>query len=425
MAYVPAHIADIFISYCHEDDFVWIERFKQDLSTILIRKLRARTKPEIFFDAHSLRAGREFDADIPNCLVQTGFFVAMVSRPYNRSPYCRHKELTKFLQHHPPESGRLIQVQLDLSVALPVEKVVPVPFANDKGIFRADTDEYRDSMRRVYEPVVSELDKLYAESKIVFLAWPGDPQLEEERKRLGSEIEGRSLRVFPEAVANYESDVRLRDALQQCTTSVHFFGHNPDAFDLRQWDMALRLNRPCVIASRSPTEARRGPAGSPAPIYLDQGNPTIAIARAIEQIVGIGKRDEATAGVSLGRTPVFLVFKQDSDATLGLKIRKRIPSRGPFEVIVPPSDRSTRYEDLSRAKAAVLCRAKASREWLGSEVEALNSAMVASQLFDMPRAFLLPSSDDAAGLDIFDGDAVLHSEDALDNFLGQLQGAAA
>lgn len=423
MAYVPTHIADVFISYCHEDDFVWIERFKQDLTTLLIRRLRARTKPEIFFDADSLRAGRLFDADIPACLAQTGFFVAMVSRPYNRSTYCRYKELKKFLEHHPPESGRLIQVQLDLSAALPEDKALAVAFANSKDIFRTDTDEYRHALRRVYEPVVSELDKLYAESKMVFLAWPGDPQLEEEWKRLESEIEGRGLRVFPEAVS--DSDVQLRDALQQCTTSVHFFGHNPDPFDLRQWDMAVRLNRPCIVASRSPTEARRGPAGSPAPIYLDQGNPTIAIARAIEQIAGIGRRDEPATRQSLGRTPVFLVFKQDSDATLGLKIRKRIISRGPFEVVVPPSDRNSRYEDLSRARAAVLCRAKASSDWLQSEVEAMNGAMVASQLFDVRRALLLPSSDDVAGLDILDGDAILRSEDALDHFLDQLQGAAA
>jgi hypothetical protein len=425
VAYVPNHIADVFISYCHEDDFIWIERFKQDLTTVLIRKLRARTKPEIFFDAHSLRAGRLFDADIPEALAQTGFFVAMISRPYNRSTYCRHKELAEFLRWRPPETGRLIQIQLDPGAPLPVDKALAVSFADGKGIFRADTDEYRDALRRVYEPVVSELDRLYAESKIVFLAWPGDPQLEEERKRLESELEGRGLRVFPEVVASYESDVRLRDALQQSTTSVHLFGQAPDPFDVRQWEMAVRLDRPCIMASRSPTEARRGPAGSPAPIYLDQGNPTIAIARAIEQIAGIGRREERESRQSLGRTPVFLVFKQDSDATLGLKIRKRIISRGPFEVIVPPNDKSARYEDLGRAKVAVLCRAKASSDWLESEVEALNGAMVASQVFEMRRALLLPVADGVAGLDILDGDKVLRSEDELDIFLSQSQGAAA
>jgi hypothetical protein len=426
VAYVPNHIADVFISYCHDDDFAWIERFKQELNNALVRKLRARTKPEIFFDAHDLRAGRVFDADIPACLAQTGFFVAMVSRPYNSSTYCRHKELAKFLRHHPAESGRLIQVQLDLSAPFPVEKVLAVPFADAKRIFPPDTEEYHDTLRRIYEPIVSELDNLYAQSKMVFLAWPGDPQIEEERKRLESEVEGRGLRVFPEAVAEYESDIRLRDALQQCTTSVHFFGADPTPFDLRQWDVAGRLEKPCILASRSPTETRRGPAGSPAPIYLGQGNPTAAIAKAIEQIAGIGKRDERAAEQSLGKTPVFLVFNADPDALLGMKIRKRIISGGPFEVIVPPAGNGgARYEELSRAKAALVCRAKADRAWLEREVAGLNSAMATSQLFGLRRALLLPPAEEVAGLDVFDEDEILRSEDEIGPFLNRLQGAAA
>lgn len=152
VAYVPNHIADVFISYCHDDDFVWIERFKQDLHTSLVRKLRARTKPEIFLDAHSLRAGKVFDAELPPYLAQTGFFVAMVSPRYNASTYCRQKELKAFLLVHPPEAGRFIQVQLDLPTALPVDKALAVAFADAKGIFRPDTEEYRDALRRVYEP---------------------------------------------------------------------------------------------------------------------------------------------------------------------------------------------------------------------------------------------------------------------------------
>jgi hypothetical protein len=306
-----------------------------------------------------------------------------------------------------------------------VDQALAVKFADSVGPFRADTQEYRDGLRRVYEPVVTELDRLYADSKMVFLAWPGDPTLEDERKRLESEIEGRGLRVYPEAVSEYENDVRLRDALYQCTTSVHLFGQIPDAFDLRQWDLAVRLGKPCVLASRSLTEARRGPVGSPSPIYLERSNPTIAIAKAIEEIAGIGKREERQTEEALGRTPVFLLFQPDSDAILGLKIRKRIISRGPFEVILPSIDASVRYDALSRAKAALLCRAKAGRDWLKRELEALGSAMVASQRFDLRRALLLPPSDDGAGLDVLEDDAVLHSEDALDSFLMQLQGAAA
>ena len=106
------------------------------MASLLIRKLRARTKPEIFFDAQSLRAGRLLDNDIPACLAQTGFFLALVSPRFNTSTYCRHKELAEFLRHHPPESGRLIQTLLDLSASLPVKSSLAVPFADRKRAFR-------------------------------------------------------------------------------------------------------------------------------------------------------------------------------------------------------------------------------------------------------------------------------------------------
>jgi hypothetical protein len=424
VAYVPNHIADVFISYSHADDFAWIERFEQDLCSILIRKLRARTRPEVFFDAHDLRAGRVFDADIPACLEQTGFFLAMVSPRYNGSTYCKQKELTKFLRRQPPESGRLIQLILDLSATLPVKNSLAIAFADARGAFQAGTDAYGDALRKVYEPVVTELDKLYAASKIVFLAWPDDPEMEEERNRLESEIEGRGLRLFPESIAECEGDVRLREALAQSTTSVHLFGDRPGAFALRQWEAAVRLGKPCVLASRSATETRRGPADSPAPIYLNHGNPTIAIAKAIEQIAGIGRRDAREAQHSLGRTPVLLFFKPDANPNLRFKIGKRITSRGPFEVIVPRND-STRYEELTRAKLALVCGEHAGRDWLQGELNALTAAMADSGLYQLRRALLLPSPDDAAGLDTVEGEEIVRSEEALDALLTQVQGAAA
>lgn len=425
MAYVPHHLADVFISYCHEDDCAWIERLQQDLYAVLTRKLRARTKPTFFFDTKDLRAGRSFDSEIAETLAKTGFFLAIVSPKYNSSTYCRHKELAEFLRRHPVESGRLIQIHLDPSAALPVPNVNAVSFNNGRRPLRPDGDDYQDALRKVYEPIACELDKLYAESKMVFLAWPGDPELEEERKRLELELEGRGLRTFPEAVAEYEGDVRLRDALQQSMTSVHLFGDHPSPFDLHQWEVAVGMERPCILASRSATEAHRGPAGSPAPIYLAQGNPTIAIAKAVEQIANIGKRDERDGRLSLGRTPVFLVFKPDADATLGIKLRKRIPGQGPFEVVLPTRDDS-RYEALERAKGALLCRAKAGKDWLASELDALNTAMaMASSPLDLRRALLLPEGEDAAGLDVLDDDKILDSDGGLDDFLKELRNAAA
>jgi hypothetical protein len=128
----------------------------------------------------------------------------------------------------------------------------------------------------------------------------------------------------------------------------------------------------------------------------------------------------------LGRTPVFLVFNGDPDALLGMKIRKRIISGGPFEVIVPPAgDGGARYEELSRAKGALLCSAKAGRDWLAREVAGLNSAMVDSKVFDLRRALLVPAAEEVAGLDVFDEDEILRSEDEIGPFLEKLLGAAA
>jgi hypothetical protein len=124
MAYVPGHKADVFISCSHQDKFAWIEGFKSGLESILISKLRAETKPEIFLDAdpQSLRAGRLFDRDIPDCLDATEFFVAIVSPRYLSSEYCRQKELPRFLRNHGPGAGRLIQVRVDQAASFPLSK---------------------------------------------------------------------------------------------------------------------------------------------------------------------------------------------------------------------------------------------------------------------------------------------------------------
>lgn len=422
MAYVPSHDVDVFVSYSHADDFGWIERLKLELESALTRKLRASTKPEIFFDSENLRAGRVFDRDIPECLKATGFFVAVVSQRYNTSTYCRHKELGQFLRYNPPESGRVLQIQLDLSATLPLPQSLAVPFASAKGPFNPGSEEYRDSLRRVYEPIVHELDRLYAQSKIIFLAWPAEADLQKERNHLQTEIEARRLRSYPEAITEYQDDIRLRDALQESAASVHFFGIQVDSFGERQFQLAVQVGKPTIIASRERDERRRGPSVSPAPIWLSQGNPTIAIANALDVAMGRGRREERNLGSALGKAPLFLVFKPDVDHTLGLRLRQRILNRGPFEVLEPKrnSPASTRYEELARARAAVLCWGNVDKDWIAGELDALNSATVSGQLYDIRRAIYLKSQSLGSGIDLTEGDRILQSDLELDSFLSEL-----
>jgi TIR domain len=431
MAYVPDFKHDVFISYSHADDAGWIERLKAELESALIRKLRASTKPSIFFDTVELRAGRVFDADIPDALEATVFFLAMVSTRYNSSTYCRHKELTRFLRCNPAESGRTIQAHLDPSAALPLPQSLAVSFASGKDLLKAGSDEFRECLRRVYEPIVYELDKLYARSKMIFLAWPATAELQKERERLQAEIEGRGLRLFPEAIGEYESDIRFRDAFHESAASIHFFGPEEDHFAEQQFDLAVQVGKPAIVASRNQAEVRRGPAGSPPPIFLDQGNPTIAIANALDGALGRVRREQRASAGGLGKTGLYLVFKPDIDHTLGLRLRQRIINRGPFEILEPRPDlgNASRYEELSRARAALLCLGKAGNEWLSEELDALNSATVLGKFYDLRRAIYLKSASVTDNVELIEGDRILQSDNELDTFLAELhphaQGAAA
>src|SRR5205823_10306237 len=111
------------------------------------------------------------------------------------------------------------------------------------GPYGPDSQEYEDSLRRVFEPIVHQLDILYARSRMVFLAWPADGTLQEERERIQLEIEARELRVYPEAIGEYESEVRLRNASEESATSVHFLGIQRDDFAESQFQMAVQVGK--------------------------------------------------------------------------------------------------------------------------------------------------------------------------------------
>ena len=231
------------------------------------------------------------------------------------------------------------------------------------------------------------------------------------------------MRIYPEAIGEFEDDIRFRDALEESAASVHFFGIEADNFAERQLRLAVQLGKPTIIASRIQAESRRGSAGSPAPVWLGQGNPTIAIANELDRTLGRGQREERNLASGLGKTGLFLVFKPDADHTLGLRLRQRIVNQGPFEVLEPRRDSqaSARYEDLSRAKAAVLCWGKAGKGWIDGELNALNSATAINQLYDMRRAVYLKSDSPADSNELIGDERILRSDAALDSFLGELQ----
>ena len=301
-----------------------------------------------------------------------------------------------------------------------------VEFCNERRPFRPETAESEDALLQACEPIIAGLDQLYAHSKMIFLAWPGDAGLRKERERLENTISDRELRIYPEAIAAFEGEQKLRDALIKSATSVHLFGPDTDDFSEKQLDAAIRLGRPCIIGSSNATENRRGPTGSPPPIYLGHGNPISAIADAIDEMVGRGKRTKFEPA-ALAKTPLFLVYQPGVDYTLGLRIRQRIVNRGPFEIIEPPrtGDADMRYDALARARAAVMCWGRADSGWFREEFDALNRAMAEQGLYDLSRGLFLSPPEGKGDVDPLDTDRVLTSTEELDAFLTGVQEAAA
>jgi hypothetical protein len=178
-----------------------------------------------------------------------------------------------------------------------------------------------------------------------------------------------------------------------------------------------------VIATRNSSETERGPAGSPAPVFLDgPGNPRTAIAKEVDQLIGRGTREEASRRESLGKSPLFLVYKKGADDSLGLKVRQHIVTSGPFDVHMPDQAAAeSKYASLDRSSAAIICKGKADLEWFEHEFEALSQVMMSRQLFEVRRALYVSPPEPKPRVELTRDDQVIHSVADLDGFLKQLR----
>ncbi len=101
MAYVDGFEHDIFLSYPRVEDRAaageqgWVSRFEMELWDALDRRTGRPREVKIWRDSREIDGGRLFDRTIENALDASAVFVALTSRGYLRSDYCR-KELGYF-----------------------------------------------------------------------------------------------------------------------------------------------------------------------------------------------------------------------------------------------------------------------------------------------------------------------------------------
>lgn len=111
MAQSPGYDHDIFISYAHNDNaqmfggLGWVDVFEDQLFKWL-GKRRGLTDLQIWRDKRRMRGNTVFDDAIQKALDSSAIFLALTSRNYLKSEYCK-KELRRFHRYHSRHSGGL------------------------------------------------------------------------------------------------------------------------------------------------------------------------------------------------------------------------------------------------------------------------------------------------------------------------------
>lgn len=111
MAQSPGYDYDIFISYAHNDNYGfgerpgWVDIFEDWLYNWL-NKRRGLKDLKIWRDKKRMHGNTVFDDAIQNAVDSSAIFLALTSRNYLKSDYCR-KELSRFHQFHGQRGGGL------------------------------------------------------------------------------------------------------------------------------------------------------------------------------------------------------------------------------------------------------------------------------------------------------------------------------
>jgi hypothetical protein len=215
MAFVPAFDNDVFISYAHGDDRVWISRFHDRLRTALSRLLPGT---EIWIDNDDLRKSRDFEKDIPASLESSAVLISLVSPTYIRRPYCVHNECRRFgelaaARKQPGQRFAAPEFAADLfgfrCPILPLtntaywNNLIPgatdIPFCDDLDTVPTGSAAFEEKFRTLLRELRDLLLRMRNHSTPV-LVYPRipTPEIEDIHSALRRELHVRSYRVLPE-----------------------------------------------------------------------------------------------------------------------------------------------------------------------------------------------------------------------------------
>jgi hypothetical protein len=261
MAQSPGYEHDIFISYAHNDNYGiadrpgWVDVFEEALDNWL-RKRRGMKDLRIWRDKRRMDGNTLFDDAIRNAIDTSALFLALTSRNYLLSDYCR-RELQRFHQHHGRhpgglrigDSSRIFNILLN-NIAFrnwPAEfqgtsgfPMHDARLENEIGDFISPRD---DAFEKGMRPIVDALEKTFEQlipAPAVESTAPGDrvtifvadvPEaLEDFKDRIIAAAQSRDALIrsdIPPPMTVAEHAAAVSGVLTQSRFAVHLLSHWP------------------------------------------------------------------------------------------------------------------------------------------------------------------------------------------------------
>jgi hypothetical protein len=403
--FVPGFENDLFISYAHADDPVWMQAFEKSLGEEVSRRLGL--KVSVWQDAKRLRVGQNWKAEIEAGVARSAVFIAVLSPSYANSEWCA-RERRVFIQCFASQevfenSNRFFKVlktpweddehRYFLATIQAVELFRREEGPAGDAEFLPGSIEFRHAIGCLSNSVAQTLRRLRRERERVFVASPADDCLDVWRQ-LRDELRDQGYDVQPEGRRDAASfaDEFLRDEMEHALLSVHLLGAAHDPFVERQIRLAADLERklmfwiaPGADATADANQARliqilgdgkrpdRPSAELPPGWMLLRDRTPRSL---IDEVLASLRPKQAVAAqrpANGGVPRVYIVHDAttEEDSRIASTLKEEIRQRERMEVFLSRSDlpsatdlRLRHQMLLQTCEGVLLCHKAAPKEWL-------------------------------------------------------------
>ena len=385
MAYVPGFQYDIFVSYAHGDNRLWIERFIDRLKSEI--KPRLGVEPAIWIDDDNLRRERDFRLEIPETVEHSAVFLLLPSPSYIRSSYCVREECAAFRRTLAARRERFNAKEFANSLfafccpILAVENnehrelfpgATDIPFCDGNDTFKTVGRRFEQSLSKLVGEVIELLRRMRHHATPIFLYPPAPTgELTESYNTLAKELSADGYRVLPETQTNLENQLR------GATLSVFLLGERYDEMARRLTDLASTLQKRWMVwrspGAKQSTDLKQRAFcreleqnDAQQKIFL---NETITPVKLKEEVYAL-LRPATKPKPSTGRPSVFLIYnlKDGTELDNAGAILLHYDSEFHFTT---PEDVTQRTARLRDSDGVLLIWGSADRDWWEGEVKAV------------------------------------------------------